>query len=74
MGWRWPAAATDAAPRLKQPTDSALRDLDTLGAVAPRLGPVGLRFPGMRLYGLVEAGDPEAADVYLCEEDAQRAL
>jgi hypothetical protein len=28
----------------------------------------------MRLYGLVEAGDPEAIDVYLCEQDAQRAL
>jgi hypothetical protein len=30
--------------------------------------------PRMRLYALVEAGDPEAIDVYLCEEDAQRAL
>jgi hypothetical protein len=28
----------------------------------------------MRLYALVEAGDPEAIDVYLCGEDAQRAL
>jgi hypothetical protein len=28
----------------------------------------------MRLYALVEAGDPEAIDVYLCEQDAQRAL
>jgi hypothetical protein len=28
----------------------------------------------MRLYALVEAGDPEAIDVFLCEEDAQRAL
>jgi hypothetical protein len=28
----------------------------------------------MRLYPLVEAGDPEAIDVYLCEQDAQRAL
>ena len=28
----------------------------------------------MRLYALVEAGDPEAIDVYLAEEDAQRAL
>jgi hypothetical protein len=28
----------------------------------------------MRLYALVEAGDPEAIDVYLREEDAQRAL
>lgn len=28
----------------------------------------------MRLYALVEAGDPEAIDVYLCEDDAQRAL
>jgi hypothetical protein len=27
----------------------------------------------VRLYALVEAGDPEAIDVYLCE-DAQRAL
>jgi hypothetical protein len=27
----------------------------------------------VRLYALVEAGDPEAIDVYLCEEDAQRA-
>ena len=26
------------------------------------------------LYALVEAGDPEAIDVYLCEEDAQHAL
>jgi hypothetical protein len=26
----------------------------------------------MRLYALVEAGDPEAIDVYLCEQDAQR--
>jgi len=24
----------------------------------------------MRLYALVEAGDPEAIDVYLCEQDA----
>ena len=28
----------------------------------------------MRLYALVETGDPEAIDVYLCEGDAQRAL
>jgi hypothetical protein len=28
----------------------------------------------MRLYALVEAEDPEAIDVYLCEEDAQQAL
>ena len=28
----------------------------------------------MRLYALVEAGDPEAIDIYLCEQDAQRAL
>jgi hypothetical protein len=28
----------------------------------------------MRLYALVEAGDPEAIDVYLCEQDARRAL
>ena len=28
----------------------------------------------MRLYALVEASDPEAIDVYLAEEDAQRAL
>jgi hypothetical protein len=28
----------------------------------------------MRLDALVEAGDPEAIDVYLCEQDAQRAL
>jgi hypothetical protein len=28
----------------------------------------------MRLYALVEAGDPEGIDVYLCEQDAQRAL
>lgn len=26
------------------------------------------------LYALVQAGDPEAIDVYLAEEDAQRAL
>jgi len=25
----------------------------------------------VRLYALVEAGDPEAIDVYLCEEDAR---
>ncbi len=28
----------------------------------------------MRLYARVQAGDPEAIDVYLAEEDAQRAL
>ena len=28
----------------------------------------------MQLYALVEAGDPEAIDVYLCEQDGQRAL
>ena len=28
----------------------------------------------MRLYALVEAGDPEAIDVYRCEQDAYRAL
>jgi hypothetical protein len=28
----------------------------------------------MRLYALVETGDPEAIDVYLREQDAQRAL
>jgi hypothetical protein len=28
----------------------------------------------MRLHALVEAGDPEAIDVYLCGQDAQRAL
>jgi hypothetical protein len=28
----------------------------------------------MRLYALVQAGDPEAIDVYLAEEDAHRAL
>jgi hypothetical protein len=28
----------------------------------------------MRLYALVEAGDPEAIDVYLSEQDAHRAL
>ena len=28
----------------------------------------------MRLYALGEAGDPKAIDVYLCEQDAQRAL
>ena len=28
----------------------------------------------MRVYALVEAGDPEAIDVYLCEKDAQPAL
>jgi hypothetical protein len=28
----------------------------------------------MRLYALVEAGDPEAIDVFLSKEDAQRAL
>jgi hypothetical protein len=28
----------------------------------------------VRLYALVEAGDPEAIDVYLFEQDAQHAL
>jgi hypothetical protein len=28
----------------------------------------------MRAYPLVEAGDPEASDGYLAEEDAQRPL
>jgi hypothetical protein len=28
----------------------------------------------MRLYALGEVGDPEAIDVYLGEQDAQRAL
>jgi hypothetical protein len=28
----------------------------------------------MRLYALVEAGDPEAIDVYLFEQDAVNAL
>jgi hypothetical protein len=28
----------------------------------------------VRLCALVEAGDREAIDVYLCEQDAQRAL
>jgi hypothetical protein len=28
----------------------------------------------MRLYALVEASDPKAIDVYLREQDAQRAL
>jgi hypothetical protein len=28
----------------------------------------------MRLYALVSAGDPEAIDVYLAEDEAQRAL
>ena len=28
----------------------------------------------MRLYALVEAGDPEAIDIYLHEHDAQHAL
>jgi len=30
--------------------------------------------PALYLYALVEAGDPEAIDVYLCEQDAQQAL
>jgi hypothetical protein len=34
----------------------------------------GRQIARMRLYALVAAGDPEAIDVYLCEEDAQRAL
>ena len=28
----------------------------------------------MRLFALVEAGDPEAIDIFLSSEDAQRAL
>jgi hypothetical protein len=28
----------------------------------------------VRLYALVEAGDSEAIDVYLCQQDARRAL
>jgi hypothetical protein len=28
----------------------------------------------MRLYALVKAGDPEAVDIYLCEQDAHDAL
>ena len=28
----------------------------------------------MRLYALVEAGDPETIDLFLTEQDAQRAL
>jgi hypothetical protein len=28
----------------------------------------------MRLYALVEAGDPKAIDIFLCDADAQRAL
>jgi hypothetical protein len=28
----------------------------------------------MRLYALVEAGDPEAIDVFLASEDAEQAL
>jgi hypothetical protein len=28
----------------------------------------------VRRYAFVEAGDPEAIDVYLCEQDAQHAL
>src|SRR5439155_17847273 len=39
---------------------------------APR--PLRVRVPRMRLYALVEAGDPEASDVFLRPEDAQRAL
>ena len=30
--------------------------------------------PPVRLYALVEAGDPEAIDIFLSSEDAQRAL
>jgi hypothetical protein len=46
-------------------------------ALAPtvhRLWPVTEQALRVRLYALVEAGDPEAIDVYLCEQDAQRAL
>ena len=28
----------------------------------------------MRLYALVEAGDPEAIDIFLSSDDAERAL
>lgn len=31
-------------------------------------------FSSMRQYALVEAGDPEAIDIYLCEQDAQHAV
>lgn len=55
-------------------------------AVFPRYGSTCARFDNraasvrcttlasIRLYALVQAGDPEAIDVYLSEEDAQRAL
>ena len=43
--------------------------LDACSTVTSRI-----RFPAMRLYALVEAGDSEAIDIYLCEQDAQRAL
>jgi hypothetical protein len=33
-----------------------------------------IRSHAVTLYALVEAGDPEAIDVFLCEEDAQRAI
>ena len=42
--------------------------------------PLRLRLPTVMLAGpcactpSVETGDPEAIDVYLCEQDAQRAL
>jgi hypothetical protein len=37
-------------------------------------GASGSSVRAMRLYALVEAGDPEAIDVCLREEDAQRVL
>ncbi len=33
-----------------------------------------IRFHAVHLYALVEAGDPEAIDVFVSEEDARRAL
>ena len=44
------------------------------GARARLPAPLRVRVPRMRLYALVEAGDPEAIDVFLRDEDAQRAL
>ena len=46
--------------------------IDTLKRLIRRV--YARRFLAMRLYALVEAGDPEAIDVYLCEQDAQRSL
>ena len=42
--------------------------------MARRLLSVGRKVAVMRLYALVELGDPEAIDVFLCGKDAQRAL